>query len=76
MPLSWLGVLARADLRDALVWLGLDRIYVTKEYRLTGGLRVVFNPHIALKAEFLHTQEYGMAQIKNDIGTSSLVLSF
>jgi len=76
LPLSWLGVLGRADLRDALVWLGLDRIYITKEYRLTGGLRVVLNPHIALKAEFLHTQEYGMAQIKNDIGTSSLVLSF
>jgi hypothetical protein len=76
LPLSWLGLLGRADLRDALVWLGLDRIYITKEYRLTGGVRVVFNPHIAFKAEFLHTQEYGMAQIKNDIATSSLVLSF
>lgn len=72
----WLGVLGRAELRDALVWLGTDRVYVTKELRYTGGLRIVFSPHIALKGEYLHTQEYDMNQIENDILTSSLVLSF
>lgn len=76
LPLSWLGVIGRADMRDALVWLGLDRIYITKEVRYTGGLRVVFSPNIAFKAEYLHTQELDMAQIKNDVATSSLVLSF
>jgi hypothetical protein len=72
----WLGVLGRAELRDALVWLGTDRVYVTKELRYTGGVRVVFGPHIALKGEYLHTQEYDMSQIANDVLTSSLVLSF
>ena len=45
--------------------------------RFTGGVRVVFNPHIVLKAEYLHNLEYGgIAQIDNDVATSSLVLAF
>ena len=52
--LTWrFGILARAELRDALVWLGdpmlqvtdptttADRVYVTKSWRLTAGLRAV-----------------------------------
>ena len=56
--------------------MGTDRIDVTKELRYTGGVRLVFSPHIALKGEFLHTQGYDMRQIANDVLTSSLVLSF
>jgi hypothetical protein len=74
---SFLGLLARAELRDALVTFGMERLYVTKQYRYTGGLRVVFNPHIVAKLEYLHNQEYGgLPQINNDIFTSSLVLSY
>ena len=45
--------------------------------RFTGGLRFVFNPHIIVKAEYLHNREYGgIAEFDNDIFTSSLVLAF
>jgi hypothetical protein len=77
MVLARLGFLIRAEIRDALVTLGTERIYVTKQARFTGGLRVVFNPHIAAKLEYLHNQEYGgIPQFTNDVFTSSLVLSF
>jgi hypothetical protein len=75
--LSFLGVLGRAEVRDALVTLGNERVYLTKTMRFTGGVRVVFNPHAVLKAEYLHNREYGgIAQFDNDIFTSSLVLAF
>ncbi len=77
----WLGVLGRAEARDALVTLAqgdrLLRAYVTKSIRYTGGLRVIFNPRVVLKAEYLHNREFGdVPNFKNDIFTSSLVLSF
>jgi hypothetical protein len=75
--LSFLGVMARADVRDALVVLGTERAYITKQIRYTGGLRVVFNPRIVLKAEYLHNREFGgIPQFDNDMFTSSLVLSY
>jgi hypothetical protein len=75
--LPWLGVMARAENRDAEVTLGLERAYITKEMRFTGGLRIVFNPHAVLKLEYLHNKEYdGVPEFKNDIFTSSLVLAF
>jgi len=71
------GILARAEARDALVTLAMERAYLTKEMRFTGGLRVVFDPHIVLKAEYLHNREYGgIQQFDNDIFTSSLVLAY
>ena len=77
MFLPNLGVLGRAALRDAIVALAADRIYITKTMQFTGGVRVVFNEHIALKAEYLHNLEYdGVEAFDNDIATSSLVLSF
>jgi hypothetical protein len=79
----WLGILARGENRDALVSLGspeqppADRIYVTKQIRLTGGVRVVFNPHMVLKVEYLQNIEYGgISQFVNNVFTSSLVMSF
>jgi hypothetical protein len=71
------GFLLRAEIRDAIVTLGTERIYITKQARFTGGLRIVFNPHMALKAEYLHNREYGgIPQFRDDVFTSSLVLSF
>jgi hypothetical protein len=88
--LTWaIGVLLRAEFRDALVWLGdpmlqapaptttADRIYVTKSWRLTGGLRFVVSDRIVAKIEYLHNGEYGgVPPIPNDVFTSSVVMSY
>jgi hypothetical protein len=91
LELDWmvtpiLGIYGRGDLRDALVWLGnpdsatntgSDRLYITKSWRATGGVRAVINEHIVLKAEYLHNGEYGrIPQIANDVFTSSLLLLY
>jgi len=84
MVLPFLGFLARGDVRDALVWLGNpdapgggDRIYITKSWRGTGGVRLVPNEHVAIKAEYLHNGEYGrVPSIRNDVFVTSLVLSY
>jgi len=84
MILPYLGLLARGELRDALVWLGnpssvggADRLYVTKVWRATAGLRIVPSEHVALKAEYLRNGEYGgLPNIRNDVFVSSLVLSY
>lgn len=74
---SRLGFLLRADLRDALVSLGTERVYVTHQARFTGGARWLFNPNIILKAEYFHNRELGgMAQFGNDMLTSSLLLTY
>jgi hypothetical protein len=72
-----LGLLGRAEMRDARVWLGHDRLYITKGWRATGGLRYVANEHVVVKAEYLHNGEYGgVPQIRDDVFTSSLILAF
>jgi hypothetical protein len=84
MVTPWLGLLARAEFRDARVWLGnpdavegADRLYITKSWRATGGVRVVFSARALLKAEYLHNGEYGgVPAIKNDVFTSSFVWIF
>jgi hypothetical protein len=71
------GFILRAAARDAIVTLGTDRIYITKEIQYTVGARVVFTPHIMTKVEYLHNQEYGsIPEFLDDIFTSSLVLAF
>ena len=78
------GILARGDLRDALVWLGnpdapggAERLYITKNWRATVGARFVPNEHVIVKAEYLHNGEYGgVPQIPDDVLTSSLVLIY
>ena len=43
----------------------------------TAGVHVVVNPHIVVKAEYLHNDEYGgINEFDNDVATSSLVLAF
>jgi hypothetical protein len=76
------GIIARAEYRDAFVWLGdpnapggADRAYLTKGWRATGGVHINFTDRIVLKAEYLHNGEYGgIPQIRNDVFTTSLVL--
>ena len=78
------GFLLRAEYRDALVWLGdpaaaegAERIYVSKVWRATGGVRFTPSEHVTLKAEYLHNGEYGgIPSIPDDVFTSSLILQF
>ncbi|MEO5770028.1 MAG: hypothetical protein ABIS92_16860 [Polyangia bacterium] len=73
---SW-GVLGRVEYRDAFVALDLDRAYLTKSWRATGGVRCVMTRWAAVKAEYLRNGEYGdVPQVRNDVFTSSLVLSY
>ncbi len=72
-----LGVLVRGEYRDAFVFLGDERAYLTKSYRVTVGARLTFNAHLALKAEYLLNGEYGdVPYVPNDVFTSSLVATF
>jgi hypothetical protein len=75
-----LGVMGRGEYRDALVWLDVgepagNRLYITKSWRATGGLRFVLSDRVILKAEYLDNGEYGgIPQIKNNVFTTSLLL--
>ncbi|GMU60577.1 MAG: hypothetical protein AMXMBFR34_23400 [Myxococcaceae bacterium] len=74
---SLIGVLVRGEVRDAFVFLGSERAYLTKSWRVTAGVRLTFNQYIALKAEYLFNGEYGgVPQVPNDLFASSLVLSY
>lgn len=74
---SRVGVLVRAELRDALVSLGTDRLYLTRSWRAVAGVRLTFNENVSLKAEYLKNGEYGgVPEFANDVFTSSLVLSY
>jgi hypothetical protein len=76
------GLEGRAELRDALVWLGdttteaaNNRLYITQSWRGVGGVRLAFSDRVVFKAEYLHNGEYGrIPQIKNDVVTTSLLL--
>jgi len=76
------GFLGRGELRDAFVWqgdpagdTGANRAYLTKSWRGVGGVRMVFNERVILKAEYLHNGEYGgIPAIRNDMFTTSLLL--
>ena len=56
---SSFGIIGRGEYRDALVWLGTERAYLTKGWRATGGVRWVMSTRAVLKAEYLHNGEYG-----------------
>lgn len=77
MILPWLGVLVRAELRDAFVGLGDERAYLTESWRFTGGLRAPINNHIVVKAEYLKNGEFGdVPQIDNDVFTTSAIFRY
>jgi hypothetical protein len=72
---TW-GLVGRGEYRDAFVWLGTERAYVTNSWRATAGVRCVITARAAIKAEYLRNGEYGrVPQFRNDVFTSSLVLS-
>src|SRR5215470_5970693 len=72
-----IGVLGRAEFRDAEVSQGMARLYITKNWRATAGLRLIFNPHAILKAEYSHNGEYGgTPSIPDDVVTTSAVMAF
>jgi hypothetical protein len=71
------GAYGRAEYRNANVWLGNERLYRTRSWRGTIGARWVFTERAVVKAEYLRNGEYGGGpQVRNDIFTSSLVLSY
>lgn len=58
--LNWLGVMVRADLRDAShIDYTIPFAYVSQLWRVTGGLRFDINNNIMVKAEYLHLQPFG-----------------
>src|SRR5690606_41448528 len=72
-----ISLIARADLRDAVVQEGTERLYITKNWRGTGGVRLVLNPRAVVKAEYSHTGSYGgLPGIPDDVVTTSAVMSF
>ncbi len=72
-----IGILARAEMRDALVQQGTERLYITKNYRAVAGLRLIFNPNAIVKAEYSHNGEYGgTPSIPDDVITTSAVMAF
>jgi hypothetical protein len=71
------GAYGRAEYRNADVWLGNERFYRTRSWRGTLGARWVFTERAVVKAEYLRNGEYGEGpQVRNDVFTSSLVLSY
>jgi len=72
-----IGLLARAEFRDAEVQQGMDRLYITKNWKSTAGVRLIFNPHAIVKAEYSHNGEYGgTPSIPDDVVTTSAVMAF
>jgi hypothetical protein len=72
-----LGLLGRAELRDAEVSQGMERLYITKNWRATAGIRLMFNPNAIVKAEVSHNGEYGgVPSIPDDVVTTSAVMAF
>ena len=77
LGLGNLGLVGRGEFRDALVWLGDERLYVTKSWRATVGTRWAVSDKAVVKAEYLRNGEYGgLPGVRNDVFTSSLVLSY
>jgi hypothetical protein len=72
-----IGLIGRAEFRDAEVQEGMERLYITKNWRATAGVRLIFNPNAILKAEVSHNGEYGgVPSIPDDVVTTSAVMAF
>lgn len=72
-----IGLLGRAEFRDAEVQEGMERLYITKNWRATAGVRMIFTPNAILKAEYSHNGEYGgVPSIPDDVVTTSAVMAF
>jgi hypothetical protein len=72
-----IGILGRAEFRNATVQQGMERLYITKNWRATAGLRLIFNPNAIVKVEASHNGEYGgTPSIPDDVITTSAVMAF
>jgi hypothetical protein len=72
-----IGLLGRAEFRDAEVNQGMERLYITKNWRATTGVRLTFNSSAIVKAEVSHNGEYGgVPSIPDDVVTMSGVIAF
>jgi hypothetical protein len=71
------GLLGRVELRDAEVQQGMERLYITKNWRGTVGARFSFSPRTVLKAEYSYNGEYGpVPSIPDDVVTTSALVAF
>jgi len=74
---SLIGLLGRAEFRNAEVRQGMERLYITKNWRATAGMRLSFSPNAMIKAEYSHNGEYGgTPAINDDVVTTSAVMAF
>ena len=74
---SLIGLLGRVELRDAEVSESMERLYITKNWRATAGVRLVLSPNATIKAEYLHNRTYGgVPEIPDDVVTTSAVMAF
>lgn len=72
-----IGVFGRAEFRDAEITMGMQRLYLTKNWRAVSGVRLALHPNAIVKAEFTHNGEYGdMPSIADDVITTSAVVAF
>jgi hypothetical protein len=71
------GVIGRAEFRHADVTEGLERLYLTRDWRATAGLRLALHPRVTVKGEYSHNGEYSnLPTISDDVVTFSAVLAF
>lgn len=73
--LPWLGVLARGDIRRALL-LAHPNLYISDVARATLGARFDITWNVIAKLEYVRLQELTGPEINDDVFTSSLVLRF
>jgi hypothetical protein len=77
MATPMIGVLGRGEWRDALVWLGDQWLFLTREWRATVGLRFVLSHAVTVKAEYLFNEQFGgVPHIPSNVFTTSLVLIY
>ena len=73
--LSWLGVLARVDWRQARLF-AAPNFYLSNDLRVTAALRFDIHFNVVAKAEYVRVQELGGPEIDDDVFTSSLIFRF
>lgn len=71
--LSWLGVLARGDFRDADLYAD-PNVYVTDTVRGTAGLRFDLTWNAIAKIEYTHIRELEGPELNDDVITTALII--
>lgn len=73
--LSWLGVLARVDWRQARLY-AAPNLYVSNDLRVTAGVRFDIHFNVIAKLEYIRVQELDGPEIDDDVFTSSIIFRF